>query len=103
MVGAVLIASQDNLWTAILKSGAGMSITVLFLVGVSVQIAAALLYKYSMGVIYASELNPSIESSLRFKAADRISDAFLMELVFDISSIACFVIATFKILSAVVL
>ena len=101
--GPVLIASQDTLSTAILKSGAGMSITVLFLVGVSVQIAAALLYKYSMGIIYASELDPSIEESFRFKAADWISEAFLMELIFDVASITCFVIATFKILSVVVL
>jgi len=101
--GPVLIASQDHLSKAILESGAGFAVTALFLTGVAVQIVASLLYKYSMGIIYSSELDPTIEKTAYYKVADWISDAFLLEFVFDIVSIGCFVIATYKVLAVVIL
>lgn len=49
--GPVLIASQEHLADAIFESGAGYAVTILFLVGVAIQVIASLLYKDSMGII----------------------------------------------------
>jgi len=100
--GPVLLVSQDHLSGLVLNSGVGLYISTLFLGGVAIQIFAALLYKYSMGIIYASELDPDIEETTRFKVAEWLSDAFWLEFVFDIASISCFILATFTVLRVVV-
>jgi hypothetical protein len=102
-IGApILIISQDHLSNKILDSGIGDNITIWFLSGVCVQVIAAILYKYSMGYIYFSELNPTLENTKRFIIADWISEAFWLELLFDILAIVCFMRGTYLVTKVVI-
>ena len=91
----VILISQANIIETIKMSGKGMLITYLFLGGVLIQILASLIYKYSMGYLYTSELDSSIENTKRVKLANWFSEAFWLELCFDVSAIALFFIGTF--------
>ena len=91
----VILISQANVIETIKMSGKGLLITYLFLGGVLIQVLASLIYKYSMGYLYASELDPSIEKTNRVKLTNLFSEAFWLELCFDVSAIALFFCGTF--------
>ena len=91
----IILISQSNIIETIKASGKGMMITYLFLGGVFIQVIASLIYKYSMGYLYASELDPSIEKTKRVKLANWFSDAFWLELSFDVLTTLLFFCGTF--------
>ncbi|MGH8397354.1 MAG: hypothetical protein ACRETA_03805 [Gammaproteobacteria bacterium] len=97
----VLLVSQQYIAKAIIKAGTGELITWLFLVGVAIQVLAALLYKYSMAYLYSAEVDPGLNETRRVKAAEWLSDAVWLEALFDVVSIALFVYGTFMVVSAV--
>ncbi len=98
-VGAlVVLVSQERLTNVLFDSGCGLTISLLFLGGVVVQVLAALIYKYAMGIIYFSELKPDVAKSFAYKVADRISESFALEATLDIASVSCFAIGTFLVL-----
>ncbi|MGH2510940.1 MAG: hypothetical protein ACRESX_04730 [Gammaproteobacteria bacterium] len=97
----VLLVSQQFIAKAIIKAGTGGLITWLFLVGVAIQVLAALLYKYSMAYLYNAEVDPGLNETRRVKAAEWLSNAVWLEALFDVVSIALFVCGTFMVVSAV--
>ena len=95
-IGApALFLTQESVANALRASGQTGWIAGLFLFGVAAQIVAALLYKSSMWYLYAGELKESFKSKFRFRAADFVSEAFWLELSFDIISIVAFAWGTF--------
>lgn len=94
-----ILLSQEHVGNLIRASSQGFTVTCLFLVGVIVQVVATLLYKYSMGYIYASELDPKLESSRIYRVAEWLSEAFWLELLFDLVAIVCFVWGTFLVVA----
>ena len=87
----VLLVSQEFIAKAIIKAGTGRLITWLFLIGVAIQVLAALLYKYSMAYLYSAEVEPDLNTTWRVKTAEWLSNAVWLEALFDITSIALLV------------
>jgi hypothetical protein len=101
-IGApVLLASQEHLSKLVIDSGCGVVISALFLLGVASQIAASLVYKYSMGIIYFSELDSEIKDTRIFKIADRVSESFGLELAFDLLTVICYAVGTYMTFKAI--
>lgn len=97
----LLFASQDELAKPVAASGYGKQIILLFLAGVAIQTVAAFTYKTAMWYLYCGELTPKICSGKRYKLADWVSMQYWLELVFDISATALFVIGTWRLLGVV--
>ncbi len=98
----VVIASQANLSERLAASGSASIVATLFLAGVSLQIAATLLYKSCMWYSYRKADEPEkYQHTKRFRVSRWISEQFWLELLFDASTIACFVAALFRLLRAV--
>ena len=97
----VLLVSQEFIAKAIIKSGTGALITWLFLIGVAIQVLAALLYKYSMAYLYNSEGNSELNDTWRVQMAEWLSKTVWLEALFDVAAIALFVLGTFKVVAAV--
>ncbi len=98
-IGApALLASQDAFKAILVVSNHAAFIIGSFLCGVSVQIIAAFIYKYSMGYLYFGELEKSFDKTKRYKVANWFSLAMWLEMLFDIISIGSFALATVMVL-----
>jgi hypothetical protein len=69
-----------------------------FLVGVAVQIAGALLYKVAMWYLYLGELHECVQKTLRYRISNWVSEQIWLEISFDIFSIGAFAWATVAVL-----
>ncbi|HVC28446.1 MAG TPA: hypothetical protein VNF48_02765 [Gammaproteobacteria bacterium] len=97
----VLLVSQEFIAMAIIKAGTGGLITWLFLIGVAIQVLAALLYKYSMAYLYNSEGDTVLNNTWRVQASEWLSKTIWLEALFDVTAIALFVWGTFLVVAAV--
>jgi hypothetical protein len=97
----VILLSQQDVSRKVLESGEGQTITLLFLSGVCVQVFAAFIYKYAMGYIYAKEIGLIDKESIRFHLAAFISEAYWLEILFDIVTVISFVCATYIVMDVV--
>jgi len=95
----VLIASQSSL-ASLAKSGDLRVIGFLFLTGVFVQAALAALNKAIMWSLYYGEVEKPFQSHWIYKACDWLSERLWIDLVIDWSSIALFVVATWRVFQA---
>lgn len=94
-IGApVLFASQSAFATLLKEKQATVCIIGLFLIGVSLQLTAALMYKATMWYLYFGELSEAFQCTRRYKVSDWLSEQFWLELCFDIGSIVTFAWAT---------
>lgn len=97
-IGApVLFANNDCVIKVIQDTKNGPYIVKLFLIGVSIQVFAALIYKYAMGYLYFGELDKYLKNKLIYKIADYLSESMWLEMIFDLSSIGCFLFATYRV------
>ncbi len=95
-IGAsVFFATQQSFARVLAQSNTAMPIIGFFLFGVSVQVIAALIYKYSMGYIYFGELDKGFQKTNRYRMSGYLSQAMWLEMLFDILSIGSFVGATY--------
>lgn len=97
----VLLVSQEFIARAIIKAGTGGFITWLFLVGVAVQVLAALLYKYSMACLYFAETDSIPDDTWQVGLSVWLSRSLWLEVLFDVVSICLFVCGTFWVVAAV--
>jgi len=97
-IGApILFLSNDTLWEIVKSSDHIRLIGFLFLAGVLIQVLEALLYKNAMWYLYRGEENPKIKNKARYRAFYNISEYYWLEVLFDILTLICFVIATWKV------
>jgi len=97
-IGApVLVLNQDKLRDALKASPEARTIAWCFLAGVGLQILAAFTYKIAMWYLYMGELSPAFCKSRRHRAADWISTALWLELLFDLGTVALFAWATVRV------
>jgi hypothetical protein len=95
-VGApVLILSQEKLWTRLNDAGSLRLIAILFLAGVALQVLLAATNKSIMWTCYFGELKPAYKLTRRYKAADWLSERFIIDALVDIISILIFSLATY--------
>ncbi len=98
-IGApVLFVSNPEAWRTISGSGDGRTIAYLFLAGVAVQIAVAILYKTAMWYLYVSELDHHQARGWRYRFSDWVSESYLLEMAFDSATLVLFGVATAKVL-----
>ncbi len=102
-VGApALFIAQPELLSAVVASGSGRLLASLFLSGVAVQILVAIMYKGAMWYLYMGELDASVKAKKRYKVADWLSEAFWLELLFDLVTLVLFGVATALALEVIV-
>lgn len=93
----VLLLSQSEVVVKIIPSGNGTIIIFLFLLGVSIQVLVALIYKYSMAILYEHENCLSIANSLRYKTARYFSEKYWPDAIGDLVTICVYIIGTYVI------
>ncbi len=102
-IGApVLFASQAAFSRVLDRSDLTVPILTMFLVGVSLQIVMALIYKYSLWYIYLTIGGRLPKKCLRYKFASYITDQSWAEILIDVATIALFAIATVRLMFAYV-
>jgi len=96
-IGApALFLSQKTVVDALREVGQTGSIAAMFLVGVSLQILGALIYKSSMWYLYYGETNEEFQKTRRYRYSDAISEAYWFELLLDVATIFMFAIGTYN-------
>jgi len=99
--GPVVLLTGQNVAQAILHGPLARTIGYCFLVGVFFQVFHALLNKAAMWYLYIGEIGLIDKSTRRYQLADRFSECFVFELLFDLGTIFLFGLATLKALWAV--
>ena len=98
----VLFIQSEAAWSALRSNVEVRSLAYLFLTGIALQVASALMYKSAMWYLYAAELKDLPETTRRFKVSHWISDAYWLEFLIDLATIAVFAYATVRSLNAVI-
>lgn len=97
--GPVLLLTHADLADKVVRSGRASRIAALFLTGVAFQVGAALTYKVCMWYLYLAEMKPSLRQTPRHKVVEYLSEAFWLEMLFDIGTIGAFTAATLMLVS----
>jgi len=98
-IGApVLFITQADVTRKLADSGQALTVALLFLSGVFLQVIVALLYKGAMWYLYVGEVEPVKKKTKRYAISDWLSEAYWLELLFDLASIVFFLIATVRVL-----
>jgi hypothetical protein len=93
--GPALVLTQEKLATQFFAAPTSRAIVVLFLSGVAVQVLAAWLYKSAMWYLYRGVHSEELQTRRTYKAADWLSESYLLETSLDIASIILFAAATY--------
>jgi hypothetical protein len=92
----VLIFSHDKVTEVLAKSQQGQNIVMLFLIGVCLQVAGAMLFKTTEWYLFVGEVDSGFLTCWRYRIAEWISNQFWIELLLDIGTIGLFVSGTYK-------
>ncbi len=90
----ILLISQSEIVTPVISSEKSLIIFGLFLLGVSAQVLVALLYKYSMAILYVNEYSSYETSSKSIKFANYLGTRFWPDVLGDIVAILSYIVAT---------
>lgn len=96
--GPVLFLTQEDIHSAISESGQGRFIVYLFLIGVSLQIAIALINKCVNWYLYAYDNQDDETRPWRHRIALWICDKFCIDVLCDVGSVVAFTWASLKVL-----
>ena len=99
--GPVLIATNQFLSTKLANAGLLGGVAFYFLLGVGLQVVAALILKCAMWYLYLGEEKNELQQSKRYKFACWASEAFWLELLLDGGTITFFGIASFILLTTI--
>jgi hypothetical protein len=94
--GPVLILSQADVWKRLAASGSLRLIAGLFLSGVVLQVILAAINKSAMWACYYGELEPSYQSTRRYKFGRWLSEQYSIDLVVDLAGMCLFAYATYR-------
>jgi hypothetical protein len=100
--GPVLFLTHDAAWHSLANSGSAFYVGNLFFSGVAAQVLMAFINKAIMWSLYCGEVLPNFKLTRRYKIADRLSEAFWLDVSFDVVTMILFSIATIKIFSILV-
>jgi len=102
-IGApVVLYANPALLEAVKKSGVLSTAVFFLLCGATIQIIKALVYKHAMWHLYVGEIDEDHQNSWWYKAADRVSEAYVIEAIVDIATLLSFGIATYYLYMSVV-
>lgn len=102
-VGApVLFLTREDVTDKITQSGRGMTIVVLFLMGVLFQVVIAAINKWANWYLYAYSEDKPEDRPWIYAVAAWISDKFVIDVACDLASLVAFTWATAEALSVFV-
>lgn len=90
----VLLISQSDIVKPIIASGFTVWIFGLFLLGVAAQVVIALLYKYSMAILYENEYSESEIDGKRLSFAYYMGTRYWPDIVGDATAVISYITAT---------
>ena len=98
-IGApVLFISNDTAAKAFKNVGDIKIAVFLFLLGVAIQVALALINKVAMWTLYFGEKSPEFKKTFRYKSFNWLSSQFRIDVVADIATMVLFAYATWQII-----
>lgn len=100
--GPVVILAQDKVASLVINSGYGWRIAAFFSTGVLLQILLALINKYAAYANYAGEADADYRDRWWFTFGAWISRQFLIDLVIDVLTAACFIYSTIAVLDVLI-
>lgn len=92
--GPVILLTNDNVWSRIVGSGNQVAIGVMFLLGVAMQVALALLNKTVNWNLYFGFVSPSFRDKWPHRLSDKLSEQYWIDILIDGISIGLMAIAT---------
>jgi len=98
--GPVIFLTNEAASKTLLASGAARAVAYCFLLGVTLQILTAVLYKSAMWHLYMGELDPDKQSRQFYKASDWLTQQYWLEVLLDVGTLALFGWATVRTLNA---
>lgn len=94
-IGApIVFLSNDTTQKAISEYESNKYLIALFLSGVVLQTIQALLYKHTMWHLYMGEGNDSYHENNLYKISESISEAYWLEVIFDLATVFVYALAT---------
>lgn len=100
-VGApVVFLSNEAIWSSVVNANKVRLVAWAFLIGVSIQVFTAILYKTAMWYLYMGEDNDAFRKTTRYKVSDWLSECYVLESILDLASIVLFAYATFVTVNA---
>jgi hypothetical protein len=92
--GPVLLMTQESWRRALATAPNGKWIGVLFLAGVAVQVLESFFYKMCMWQLYYHEAEKDDKCRWMYECSKWVERNFLIDIIFDLTTIALFTIAT---------
>lgn len=96
--GPVLVATNQHLASKLTSSGTLTTVAFYFIVGVGLQVVAALIFKSAMWYLYLGEEKPVLKATRRYRIAFWASEAYWIEALLDAGTISYFGLASYQIL-----
>ena len=91
--GLALFLLESPVREILFTSGQTRVLVILFLIGVTAQIVVAFLNKYANWYCYFGEDNPAFLRSGVYRFWSRIASQFWIDIIFDILTVGCFLVA----------
>lgn len=91
--GLALFLLESPLREILYSSGQTRVLVSLFLIGVTAQIVVAFLNKYANWYCYFGEDNPAFQRSGLYRFWSSIASQFWIDIIFDILTVGCFLVA----------
>jgi hypothetical protein len=97
--GPVLILTQEKVSQVVVASGSGKGIALFFLAGVGLQVLLSLVNKWVNWGVYAYSETEQLIDGKRFAVCSWISEQSCLDVLFDLGTIVCFGVATWRIVA----
>lgn len=102
-IGAIVfLASQKTISDALKGSSDAKHIINYLLCGLALQVTGALLYKYTMGILYHGEIDKQLCKTRRYRFSVWVSESFLLEGTIDLATVCAYIYATYLISNIVI-
>jgi hypothetical protein len=95
--GPFLFLTQASLREKLVAAPNSWLIGILFLIGVASQVFESILYKMTTWYQYRGEVKNDIKSRRMYKFSKWIEDNYWIDMVFDLSTLTLFFLATLKV------
>jgi len=92
--GPILFMTQASLRTRLVAAPNGWLIGILFLAGLAAQVFESFLYKMTTWYLYRGEVKDHTKHRLIYKFSEGVESNYWIDVIFDLSTITLFAVAT---------
>lgn len=97
--GPALFLANEKVATRLAKAGCLKYVVALFLAGIFIQVAGALMNKVANWYVYTSTLDPQFQHSKKYQIAEWVINQFWVDITIDICTILLFGLAAWDMLT----